>query len=228
MRTDPDLALTGRRCVPQRLLDLGMAFAFPSFDDALRDLVDPPTISLRRPSSARVDAYRAEHDLLEPTTPPSAEPPAGYRRDRFSRAVGRGSADFDRACDGLRRWVAHRRASVEVVPEGAPLTEGATVGLVMRQPGIWVLASCRIAEVIDEPDRFGFTYATLPGHMVDPYESFVITRGADGQVVFEVEMVARPASILIRAAGPIGRALQRRAVDAYLTGIEEWVADAER
>ncbi len=41
MRTDPALALTGRRCVPRRLLDSGFTFEFPTFDDALVDLVGP-------------------------------------------------------------------------------------------------------------------------------------------------------------------------------------------
>jgi hypothetical protein len=39
MRSDAALALTGRRCVPERLLDAGFAFKFPLFADAIRDLV---------------------------------------------------------------------------------------------------------------------------------------------------------------------------------------------
>jgi uncharacterized protein len=39
MRTDPALALTGRRCVPARLLDAGFQFNHPDFDPALRDLL---------------------------------------------------------------------------------------------------------------------------------------------------------------------------------------------
>lgn len=183
-------------------------------------------ISLRRPSPDRIESYRAERVAMAPTTPPSAEPPPGYRSDAFDRVVGATADDFDRACDGLRHWAAHRRAAVEVVPADAPLVEGATVGLVMLQPGIWVLASCRIATVIDESNRFGFVYATLPGHLVDGYESFIVTRKG-GQITFEVAMVSRPASVLIRAAGPVGRVLQRRAVDQYLTGIEDWVAAPE-
>ncbi|WP_229022905.1 DUF1731 domain-containing protein [Actinomarinicola tropica] len=37
-RTDPALALTGRRCVPSRLTDAGFDFEHPTFDDALADL----------------------------------------------------------------------------------------------------------------------------------------------------------------------------------------------
>lgn len=38
MRTDPALALTGRRCVPSRLTAAGFDFEHPTFDDALADL----------------------------------------------------------------------------------------------------------------------------------------------------------------------------------------------
>ncbi|MFI6596711.1 epimerase [Nonomuraea sp. NPDC050536] len=37
LRTDAELALTGRRCVPRRLLDSGFAFRFPELGPALRD-----------------------------------------------------------------------------------------------------------------------------------------------------------------------------------------------
>lgn len=39
MQTDPALALTGRRCVPKRLLDTGFEFNQPNFDSALQDLL---------------------------------------------------------------------------------------------------------------------------------------------------------------------------------------------
>jgi uncharacterized protein (TIGR01777 family) len=41
MRTDPALALTGRRCVPRRLLDAGFEFDVPTFAGAVGDLVGP-------------------------------------------------------------------------------------------------------------------------------------------------------------------------------------------
>lgn len=39
LRTDPALALTGRRCVPARLLDAGFAFEHPRIEGALEDLL---------------------------------------------------------------------------------------------------------------------------------------------------------------------------------------------
>ena len=39
MRSDPALALTGRRCVPTRLLDAGFEFNYASFDAAFKNLL---------------------------------------------------------------------------------------------------------------------------------------------------------------------------------------------
>ena len=43
LRTDPGLALTGRRCVPARLSEAGFSFAYPSIDEALADLLARPS-----------------------------------------------------------------------------------------------------------------------------------------------------------------------------------------
>ncbi len=39
LRTDPALALTGRRALPRRLLDGGFAFRHPELAPALQDLL---------------------------------------------------------------------------------------------------------------------------------------------------------------------------------------------
>jgi len=39
MRTDPALALTGRRCLPRRLLGHGFQFEHPAFEEAIADLL---------------------------------------------------------------------------------------------------------------------------------------------------------------------------------------------
>jgi uncharacterized protein (TIGR01777 family) len=50
MRTDPGLALTGRRCVPQRLLDAGFEFAHPNFREAVADLAPSGGPATRAPA----------------------------------------------------------------------------------------------------------------------------------------------------------------------------------
>jgi uncharacterized protein (TIGR01777 family) len=42
LRTDPALALTGRRCLPRRLIEAGFEFDHPRFDGAITDLLGQP------------------------------------------------------------------------------------------------------------------------------------------------------------------------------------------
>ena len=98
------------------------------------------------------------------------------------------------------------------------------VGLVTRQMGLWLLFACRVESVIDEPERHGFVYATLPGHPECGYESFVVAMNGD-DVVFEIEAVSRPGIALVRLAAPVTRGIQERATRAYLDALTTWVAD---
>lgn len=138
--------------------------------------------------------------------------------------VGHGRAGFERARLGLQRWAAHRSSGVEVFPADAPVAPGSVVALVTRTLGLWLLFGCRVESVIDDPDRFGFVYATLPGHPECGYESFVV--GLVGRdVLFEIEAVSRPGIALVRVGAPVTRVIQRRATEAYLDALAAWIAD---
>ncbi|WHY73917.1 TIGR01777 family oxidoreductase [Fictibacillus enclensis] len=41
LRTEPSLALTGRNCVPSRIVEQGFEFSYTSLEDAFRDLLQP-------------------------------------------------------------------------------------------------------------------------------------------------------------------------------------------
>ena len=58
LRTDPALALTGRRAVPARLLAQGFRFAHPDLTGALADLTAPDRRDHRPPRRPRVDLRR--------------------------------------------------------------------------------------------------------------------------------------------------------------------------
>ena len=53
MRTDPELALLGRRCVPTRLLGEGFTFKFATLPEALHDLAHPPAAQVARAISTQ-------------------------------------------------------------------------------------------------------------------------------------------------------------------------------
>jgi uncharacterized protein (UPF0548 family) len=156
------------------------------------------------PTYAEVGATRAD------------DMPPHYVHDR-SR-VGLPTGSFDRAADALHRWQAHRGAGVDVHPGDAPLRPGADVVVVASVGPVRALAPCRIVYLIDEPDRFGFAYGTLPGHPEQGEEAFVVERvGAD--VSFSIVAFSRPAELLARVGRPVARRVQRRVTHAYLDAI---------
>jgi uncharacterized protein (UPF0548 family) len=87
-----------------------------------------------------------------------------------------------------------------------------------------VLAACRVVAVVDEPDRFGFAYGTLPLHPESGEEAFLVERGPDDAVRFRVVAVSRPAHPLARLGAPVTRLVQRRVTSRYLEGLRRAIA----
>ena len=77
--------------------------------------------------------------------------------------------------------------------------------------------------MVDERERFGFAYGTLPLHPASGEEAFVVERGPDGAVRFRVVAVSRPASPLARVGAPVARLVQRRVTNGYLEGLRRAV-----
>ena len=182
-------------------------------------------LSLRRPDDAAIAAYRRSRLGMAVTSMVAEEPPPGFRQEHSSRAVGTGPDAFERGRAGVEQWVAHRGSGVEVFPAEVGIAAGETVVIVTRQAGVWVMAACRIEQVINEPGAFGFVYATLPGHPERGYESFIVAQ-EDGEVRFHIDAVSKPGTLLVRLGGPVTRWLQRRATTGYLDAIEKWTQPA--
>jgi uncharacterized protein (UPF0548 family) len=92
--------------------------------------------------------------------------------------------------------------------------------LLIRAAGLWAAAPCRVVYVRDEPGRFDFAYATLPGHPEQGEAYFSVIRLADGEVVFRVASFSRPVDRLARLARPLSRRIQRRVTLRYLMAIK--------
>jgi uncharacterized protein (UPF0548 family) len=82
-------------------------------------------------------------------------------------------------------------------------------------------APSRVVYVVDEPGRCGFAYGTLPGHSERGEEVFIVSMAEDGTVTFEATAFSRPATWLVLAAGPLGRAIQDRITSRYLSALAE-------
>ncbi len=180
-------------------------------------------IRLTRPSHKALTrlADGATHDDL--TYAPvgatiTGRAPDGYRLDRCSIVIGEGPVVFERATHALRQWQPHRGAGIAVSADEPP-TVGLIVAMAAPLPIGFIHAVCRVVSVVDEPDRCGFAYGTLPVHPEQGEESFVVTRRADGTVAFEIVAVSRPRHPLARACPPIARRLQRAATKRYLNAM---------
>lgn len=157
------------------------------------------------------------------TTLDGEEPPPGYQRLRAARVVGHGRDHFEAAVAALDDWQVQRRSGAAVRADGGSLTVGtvAVVRLALPFLGfVGVDAPVRIVDVVDEDDRRGFAYGTLPGHPEEGEEAFVLSIADDGVVRFTVDAFSRPASRLARLGGPLTSTAQAIMTRRYLAALE--------
>jgi uncharacterized protein (UPF0548 family) len=177
-------------------------------------------IRVRRPSDETLAALR-ERCADAPfsyapigVTEPGVPTPPGFRRERWTTELGHGADVFDAAAATVLSWGMQRGAGLAVVAGGPPVT-GDVVAMAAPLPVGWIDVTCRVIAVIDEPDRRGFVYGTLPIHPETGEESFAVVRHADGTVALDIVAVSRSSHPLSRLAPPIARRLQASAVGRY-------------
>ena len=139
--------------------------------------------------------------------------PAGYRTLDRGRVLA--AKAYEDAVEDLMGWRIHQRAGLHVRASG-DVTPDAVVVLRLGVGRAGIQAPCRVVYTVDEPDRGGFAYGTLPGHPEAGEEAFLIERSASGVVTFRIRAFSRPASTLARVAGPAGRWLQDLITVRYL------------
>lgn len=73
--------------------------------------------------------------------------------------------------------------------------------------------------------RRGFAHGTFLDHPEQGEEAFVVTQYDDRSVWFEVTAFSRPGALLVRWAGPFGRAIPSMATTRYERAVASAVAD---
>jgi uncharacterized protein (UPF0548 family) len=140
--------------------------------------------------------------------------PPGYNIDHNRVRLGEGHDTLTKGIAGLHGWKMFELDWIELIPKGAPIAVGVTVGLLVRHLRFWSLNATRIVYTIEECDtieRYGFAYGTLPGHAECGEERFTIEyHRADQTVWYDVFAFSKPRHILARAGYPISRFLQKR------------------
>lgn len=153
--------------------------------------------------------------------------PAGYRIDRNRIKLGEGPETFAKAVDALRQWKMFETGWVSITPNDAPITKGSCVAILVRHFGFWSLNASRIVYVIDEHspvNRYGFAYGTLPGHVEQGEERFIVEYYAeDDSVWYDLFAFSRPRHVLARLGYPLSRWLQKRFARDSLKAMQEAV-----
>lgn len=83
---------------------------------------------------------------------------------------------------------------------------------------------CEIVTVIDEPDRAGFAYRTLPGHLETGEQTFVVSIGTDGRLGVSIDSDSEPGHPLLRLGAPASVAAQRMMAARYAAGLKRALA----
>lgn len=149
-------------------------------------------------------------------------PPAAARRIESSLRIGTGAAAFVAGRRALRAWAPQRPLGMTVRPEGVVPDRGETVALGLGVGRVRLTVPNRIVAVIDESERYGYAYGTLPGHPERGEELVLLERSREGDVLLTIRADSVPAGAF-RYVFPIVDMLQRAALDRYLIAVRDAV-----
>lgn len=129
--------------------------------------------------------------------------PSGYRHLHYRTRLGRGDV-FDCAAEAILTFRMHRGTGARVRPTAARAAPGVRLKLGLGP----VTVPCEVVYVLNDSQRAGFGYGTLPGHQARGEESFLVERDPDGSVWFSTTSFSLPARLPMRLLGPFARVAQ--------------------
>ena len=150
--------------------------------------------------------------------------PPGYRRYERATLLGHGPQLWEDASAGLMTWGVKTRSGFSVMlgsNDDLRVVPGQDRVLVARLGPCALREPVRVVDVVDEPDRRGFSYGTRMGHPVSGEEAFIVHRAADGGVWLTLRSLTRAGLGRWRIVFPLAiiaqhgyRARYRRALTA--------------
>lgn len=185
--------------------------------------------SIRKPSLSSLDEVLGDQRDKEFSYPDvgatRASLPDGYRHVGQVIELGHGERTFVQAMEALRGWQAHLGAGVVLRPPNPGVREHLAVVLAVPLVPIYARVACRVVYVVEEPTRFGFAYGTLPHHVIEGEEAFVIERDDAETVRFRISAFMRPRGAVMRAVAPLVQLLDEHLVRRYLRALQRHVAE---
>lgn len=93
--------------------------------------------------------------------------------------VGAGEDVWQRVSHDVLHWAVKTRSGFTVDTDG-PVAPGQKLKVTARFMGLKAVEPVEVVAVVQEVDRVGFSYRTLPGHPVSGEEAFIVHRKAAG------------------------------------------------
>jgi uncharacterized protein (UPF0548 family) len=150
----------------------------------------------RRPSDRRIrdflTAQRNQPFSYQQVGATRERAPQGFNVDRSQIQLGSGEVALERAKAAIRDWKMFAMPWIQLCWPAAPIEMGSTVGVLVSHIGFWSLNAARIVYIIDEKQRYGFAYGTLPGHAEIGEERFSVELRQDETVWYEIYAFSRP------------------------------------
>jgi uncharacterized protein (UPF0548 family) len=152
----------------------------------------------------------------------AASMPVSAHRFAVRRAIGPTGA-FDDAAAFVLGFGMQRGAGFTVSSSSPRAVEGVELTVRAWFGPIRMTAPTRVVYVVDEPDRQGFAYGTLPGHPERGEELFLVERVGE-ETWAEVRAFSWPGRWYTRLGGPVVRQLQHRATLRYIDAVRRTIA----
>ncbi|MDX2280361.1 MAG: DUF1990 domain-containing protein [Saprospiraceae bacterium] len=190
-------------------------------------------VRLFKPSPTIIAQFIAREEPLDFNYPmvgatQTASAPPNFDVDKNLFLLSEGNKAWEAAKLAVQQWVMFPVPWTQIEPSRAPIQTNQTIAMLARVMGMWWINSCRIVYVIDEPNRFGFAYGTLPGHVEQGEELFLVERDDTGKVYYRLEAFSRPRHLLARLTYPLPRVFQKKFQRDSKAAMVEFVQKASR
>ena len=138
------------------------------------------------------------------------ELPAGYRHLRREAVL---DAPIAAAAEVLMTWGLHERCGYRPIATGPRAAAGVEVRLAFA----WTRMPCQVVWAVEEPERCGFAYGSMDGHLERGEAAFVLDAMGEQKTRFTVTSFSKPGHWATRLGAPVVRRLQSRFTDRFLT-----------
>jgi uncharacterized protein (UPF0548 family) len=183
------------------------------------DVVHDQAIGLTVLSVATRDRLAEARFTYSEVGATAVELPARYHHLSRSVMIGRGEQVFADAAIAVAAWQVQLRAGLTVSASARTAKPDTVAILGMGIGPLRVGAPCRVVYAVDQPQRKGFAYGTLPGHPESGEEAFIVEHRDDDTVRFTVTAFSRPSTAVATIAGPAGRLIQSWITNRYLRSL---------